>query len=439
MAPRPERRGHVRHDIELPVSVRPEIGTEEGVQCWAVNVSPRGMLLECEDRFQEQILAIESAEMWLAPFALPQNEWHPLGKASIVRAETSDSITRVAVKFEGSDRQSLAVPQFVGDSRVAHSIKSQLLQASGCDFSVLITGETGTGKTLAAECIHRNSGRRQHPFIRVNCPNISPSLFESELFGHEKGAFTDAKTATPGFLRVAGEGTLLLDEISEMDPALQAKLLRVLDEKIFVPVGGHEPVEVRCRVIATSNADLRARMRQGTFRPDLFYRLCEVPIEIAPLRDRREDIPLLAEFLLKLHSRTLPVRHRVRLTVEQTHALAQRDWPGNVRELGNCVKRFLLGQPISVDGVAPTLGSRPTASDDAVIVDLVNRIRRHEGSLGDLRRELLAVAERESITGALAACDGNHTRAASKLGISYRTLVRKLTSLNLDQSPRPRN
>ncbi len=383
------------------------------------------MLIECELQPQHALADFNVDDLCLAPLSVSVDQWHKLGQVDLVRTEVLDRILLVAVRLLGAEQSLLRMPQFVGKSRASHSVRKQLMQAARCDFNVLITGETGTGKTLAAECIHRKSDRFNNPFIRVNCPNISPSLFESELFGHERGAFTDAKTSTPGFLRVAGAGTVLLDEISELAPPLQAKLLRVLDEKMFVPVGGYQHVEMQCRVIATSNADLKPLIRKGAFRSDLYYRLNEIPIEIPPLRARREDIPLLAEVLLRRHALATRLQDKYELSQEEAALLMRCEWAGNVRELSNSMKLCLLGRPIS-----SCCGSPENCQE---LADSMSRIAVNigggNGSLADIKREILERTEQESIRTALAACGGNHTHAAAMLGISYRTLARKLAHI----------
>ena len=433
MAIKRERRSHNRLNVELPIIIRPEGGVSADLRCWTLDVTTKGLLLECDNYPEGLSFDGQAAEVWLAPTAVTPSGWRSLGNAQILHSNTSENkITRIGIRFVGAERKALAIPQLVGGSIAMHNMQAQIMQAANCDFNVLIMGETGTGKTLAAACIHQISRGQDQPFVAVNCPNISPSLFESELFGHEKGAYTDARTATPGFFRVAGAGTILLDEISELEPSLQAKLLRVLDERVFFPVGGHQPVEVRCRIIATSNADLHARMRQGTFRQDLYYRLCEVPIQIIALRERREDIPLLAEFLLRQHTKLFRTQTYRELSIELANSLSQRNWPGNVRELSSAMKLWLLGRPIENCGPPAITGSTVASLGGSAVDDLMGRIRQHKGNLGIFTKQIVAAAERERIMAALTACGGNHTHAAAMLGISYRTIARKLARLKLD-------
>jgi len=426
MTAKDDRRNQARQDIRLPVAVhRSGTGSPSWLRGWTLNACEGGMLIECELQHQHAPADFNVDDLCLAPLSVSVDQWHKLGQVQVVRTEVLGRILLVAVRLFGVERSLLTMPQFVGRSRASHSVRKQMMEAARCDFNVLITGETGTGKTLAAECIHRNSDRFKNPFIRVNCPNISPSLFESELFGHEKGAFTDAKSSTPGFLRVAGAGTVLLDEISELAPPLQAKLLRVLDERRFVPVGGHQHVEMQCRVIATSNADLKSLIRKGTFRSDLYYRLNEIPVEIPPLRARREDVPLLAEVLLRRHSLSTRLQVQRELSAEDAALLMQCEWPGNVRELSNSMKLWLIGRPIS--GCCEFPGNRQQLADSMSRIAV--GIGGGNGSLADIKREILERTELESIRAALASCGDNHTHAAAMLGISYRTLARKLARI----------
>ena len=268
--------------------------------------------------------------------------------------------------------------------------------------TVLITGESGTGKELIARCIHRNSPRSQKIFVAVNCAALAPSLIESELFGHEKGSFTGTAGQHLGRFERAHGGTLFLDEIGELDGNLQAKLLRVLQEKAFERVGGTREIAVDVRVIAATNRNLKQSVADGKFREDLYYRLNTFPIEVPPLRDRPSDIPRLARFFLGRAARNLAKPHLV-LTPEAEKVLLAYGWPGNVRELENTMERVAI---LCDDVIEP---------DDLPVT-----------SSGPARPVLFRDIERQAIEDALRANDGNRTKTARQLGISLRTLQYRL-------------
>ncbi|HTU18040.1 MAG TPA: sigma-54 dependent transcriptional regulator, partial [Gemmataceae bacterium] len=283
---------------------------------------------------------------------------------------------------------------------------------------VLIVGESGTGKELVASAIHKNSDRAAQPFIKVNSAALSATLLESELFGHEKGAFTGAVARRVGRFEQAHGGTLFLDEIGDLDIDLQAKLLRVLQTGQFERVGGEEALQVDVRVLAATNRDLPARIAEGQFREDLFYRLNVVAIELPPLRQRREDIPLLAEHILGKLAQKYDWTH-LALSPEALMHLTSQPWPGNVRQLQNVLARAAIlarGQVIGLDEVrmpASVPGSAESSS----------------GSL--LLRDLLAETERRAIQQALEQEKWNRTRAARLLGISRRQLFDKIRQYGL--------
>ena len=276
--------------------------------------------------------------------------------------------------------------------------------------TVLITGESGTGKELIARCIHRNSPRSQKIFVAVNCAALAPSLIESELFGHEKGSFTGAAGQHLGRFERAHGGTLFLDEIGELDGNLQAKLLRVLQEKTFERVGGTREIAVDVRVIAATNRNLKQSVADGKFREDLYYRLNTFPIEVPPLRDRPSDIPRLVRFFLGRAARTLAKPHLF-LTPEAEKVLLAYGWPGNVRELENTMERVAI---LCDDVIEP---------DDLPVT-----------SSGPARPVLFRDIERQAIEDALRDNDGNRTKTARQLGISLRTLQYRLKEYGITQS-----
>jgi len=291
--------------------------------------------------------------------------------------------------------------------------------------TVLLSGESGTGKERIAQYIHQTSPRAGGPFVRVNCAALSEQLLESELFGHERGAFTGAHKMRPGRFELADGGTLLLDEIGEISPNMQAKLLRVLQEEEFERVGGQATLRVDVRVIASTNRDLAKEVSEGNFREDLYYRLHVLPLEISPLRERREDVRPLAEHFAAQHARrnglTTP-----KITDEARRRLEEWNWPGNVRELENVIQRAVIlsqGGDIGPEellfgpgNVSPTTGAKPAAE-----------LNLHDPEFAlALANNPMADIERVAILATLEATRGNKTEAARRLGLTARTLSNKM-------------
>src|SRR6476661_7072169 len=310
-------------------------------------------------------------------------------------------------------------------------------QIAGSDASVLITGESGTGKEVLARFVHARSNRSKKSFITVNCAAIPENLLESELFGHEKGAFTGALARRIGKFEEANGGTLLLDEISEMDVRLQAKLLRAIQERVIDRVGGNRPVPIDIRIIATSNLNLTDAVREGKFREDLLFRLNVVNLKIPPLRERPADIGELAQYFIKKYSRAngMPLRP---LSAEARRALGTNRWRGNVRELENTLHRAVLlssGTEIGVDGILSPDGAR---LDQARGTDVAGQaVFAAEQVTRNLVGRTVAEVERDLILETLKHCLGNRTHAANILGISIRTLRNKLNEYAADGSPVP--
>ncbi|MEW5771844.1 MAG: sigma-54 dependent transcriptional regulator [Pseudomonadota bacterium] len=290
-------------------------------------------------------------------------------------------------------------------------------RVAATDTTVLLTGESGVGKEVFARYIHRHSSRRHGPFVAVNCAAIPENLLESVLFGHEKGAFTGAATAQPGKFEQANGGILLLDEIAELPLGLQAKLLRVLQEREVERVGGRMPVQLDTRVIAATNRDLQAWVREGRFREDLFYRLNVFPIEIPPLRERRADIPALVRHLLQRFEGVIG-RRGFTLSGAALAELTGYDWPGNIRELCNVVQRAMVLAPGTEIGVEHLmLPNRPGLEQDRPVPD-VGAARPADMGLKDV--------ERETILDTLRRMSGSRRRTAEALNMSERTLRHKL-------------
>jgi DNA-binding NtrC family response regulator len=299
----------------------------------------------------------------------------------------------------------------IGSSSIMQEVKHRIEQVARSNATVLIRGESGTGKEVVARAIHAASERRDKPMLAVNCAALSENLLESELFGHEKGAFTGADRLRRGRFELADGGTLLLDEISEIAPSLQAKLLRVLQESSFERVGSSITQQVDVRVIATSNRDLEKTVEEGKFRQDLFYRLNVVPIELPPLRQRPDDVAELAKHFLHLISKrdNTPFRH---MESEAVRLLQRYNWPGNVRELQNIIERasVLESEPgvLRAELIEPWLKSKPIASVDA------------------LAGRPLADIEKQVILSTLHQFKGHRIKTAGALGIGVRTLGIKL-------------
>ena len=303
--------------------------------------------------------------------------------------------------------------QMVGKSEAMRAVHDQIRKVAPSRATVLICGETGTGKELVARAIHYTSPRRNKPFIKINCAALSAGLLESELFGHEKGSFTGADRRKIGRFELANEGTLLLDEISEMNVDLQAKLLRVLQEREFERVGGTTPIGVDTRIVSTTNKVLRDAVESGKFREDLFFRLNVVPIHLPPLRERKEDIPPLAQHFLRKFSRENG-RRVERVSQEAMKLLLGHSWPGNVRELENCIERAVV---LSNDKVL-----RP----EHFSFELTPVKSGHGDGISIPHGSTVDEAARILTEDTLARCNDNRTRAAKSLGISVRTLRNKL-------------
>jgi DNA-binding NtrC family response regulator len=315
-------------------------------------------------------------------------------------------------------------------SPVTARVISMAEQIAPSDASVLITGESGTGKEVIARHIHRKSKRANHPMICVNCAAIPEALLEAELFGHEKGAFTGAVARRIGKFEEADGGTILLDEISEMDLRLQSKLLRVLQEREIDRVGGNKPVKVNIRVLATSNRNMLEEVKKGTFREDLYFRLNVISLNMPSLRDRKEDIKPLAEYFIEKYSKAngIPVRA---LTEPALAKLTAYNWPGNVRELENTMHRSVLlasGKDIEADaiylsGVAQEITQQQIATPSSIPKSQATAVSPQTNPL--VGRSVDSV-EQELIIDTLNYCLGNRTHAANILGISIRTLRNKL-------------
>jgi two-component system nitrogen regulation response regulator NtrX len=341
------------------------------------------------------------------------------------------SIQKVTVVVKnGLERRSLSIEnsrlkadsgarwRIIGESVPMKALRQQLTLMAGTNGRVLIYGESGTGKELVAHALHSLSPRAAEPFVEVNCAAIPEELIESELFGHNKGSFAGAQEAKIGKFQKADAGTLFLDEVGDMSLRTQSKVLRVIEEQRFEPVGASESVQVDVRVVASTNKNLDHEIEHGNFREDLFYRLNVIPFNVPPLRDRREDIPLLAEHFLREFT-TAYGRKPKELTPEAFKVLAEYHWPGNVRELKNLIERIVILNPqVRVDARHIPLNPSKRQPD---------RSLDRFGSLQEVRE----AAEREYILKKLEETNGNVTRTAELLGLERSNLYRKMKTLGI--------
>lgn len=350
-----------------------------------------------------------------------RSELPPQALAEIVLISEDDGLSeRKGAKLALLSLNQRKVP-LIGRSPVITNLLQAIERVAPIDTNVLITGGTGTGKELAARAIHDRSRRRRAPFVDVNCSAIPETLFEAEFFGHERGTFTGAHETRAGLFEKASGGTLFLDEVGTLTLAMQAKLLRVLQERQVRRVGGRENISVDVRIIAATNSDLKTAVSRGAFRPDLYFRLRVVPLQMPQLRGRRQDIPLLIEHFLQQHSSRSgePMR---RFSLEAMSALVSYSWPGNVRELENVVEYAVA---ISTDDVLGIEDLPPDMFGDKQ--DEVN-------VLGDsgLSNTSLAEVERRHILATFERYDRHHIKTAAVLGIDRRTLYRKLQQYDLE-------
>jgi two-component system response regulator AtoC len=317
----------------------------------------------------------------------------------------------------------------IGSSPAMQELFDVIRQVAPTQASVLIQGPSGTGKELVANAIHRLSSRSRGPFVAVHCAALSPTLLESELFGHEKGAFTGAVSRRKGRFEQADGGTLFLDEIGEIEPAIQVKLLRVLEERRFERVGGDETIEVDIRLLTATNRDLKKLVEEGIFREDLYYRLSVVPVNLPPLSERAGDIPLLADHFIRDFAERNG-RAITGITPDAVNLLCAYSWPGNVRELRNTIERMVVlssGGRLTARDVPPQIraaGNAPAGGGTAA--NNASSPSTPQPAAGSL-----AETEKRKILDVLAKHRGNRTRAAVELGISRRTLHRKLNEYGI--------
>ena len=410
-------------DIELVVSDLRMDGTDGMGLLTALHQAKHQAFVIIMTAFAEWTTAVQAMRLGAYTFLRkPFDNDHV--RSVIPRALAArDRLLAAAEAGEGGTHVDL-----MGSSAAIQAIQQLIEQVSTTDSTVLVTGESGTGKELVARAVHYSSLRADGPMVRVNSAALTPSLLESELFGHVKGAFTGAIADRPGLFALADGGTLFLDEVGELSPETQAKLLRVLETGEYSQVGGRETLRANVRVVAATNRDLAAMVKAGTFREDLFYRLAVIPLDLPPLRERAEDIPLLAGHLLSRHAVKLR-RGVTGFSDEAIRAMLAYSWPGNVRELDNRVQRgvALAGSgEISRDQLFGDLKAPPMAgsNDDHLLRRLA------EGGSIDLEASIAAY-ERRLLQAALEQTQDNLTEAAKILGLSFRQIRYKVRQLGL--------
>lgn len=327
---------------------------------------------------------------------------------------------------ELSRERNLDSSDLIGECPAMKELKAQMMRVAATDANVLITGENGTGKDVVAHALHQLSDRARKPFVNIDLGCIPENLFESELFGYEKGAFTDARNAKEGRIETADGGTLFLDEIGNLNLPMQQKLLTVIEKRETQRIGSNKVSHVNVRILAATNANLREKVGEGAFRQDLFYRLNTIELHLPPLRERGEDIVLLAEYFLKIYSGKYSVGD-VRLGASAKQKLLKHTWPGNVRELQHCIERAIVlgdktelaAEDIRLEDSVGALGSSSDSSldssSDSIQVDSLN----------------LQTLEREAIKRAISLSNGNLTQAAELLGITRFALYRKIDKLGV--------
>jgi len=376
----------------------------------------------------DEVIGTLAVDLPLAPAAVLQDRQQLLSIvasmiANDVKARRQAALERGALEAENlrlrlALEERLRPENVIGNSRAMHDVYLRITQVAGADTTCLIRGESGTGKELVATAIHYQSPRKDRPFVKVNCAALSENLLESELFGHEKGAFTGALYERVGRFEEAEGGTLFLDELGDFSPAIQVKLLRVLQEREYQRVGSNKPRKANVRILAATNRDLEKMVQEGQFRQDLYYRVNVFAITLPPLRERRDDILLLANHFVERFARRMGKAVR-RISTPAINMMMAYHWPGNVRELENCLEHAVL---LSSDGVIAGHHLPPTLQmPDAGEPRASGSLKRH-----------VAIFERDMITDALKRTGGNVAAAARELGITARMVRYKIKNLGID-------
>ncbi len=353
-------------------------------------------------------------------------------KLLVQRAARQQEMQRENLLLREEYAERYGFPRIVGEDASIRQVSQQIQKVAATDSTCLLLGESGTGKELFALAIHHLSPRREKPFVALNCAAIPEGLVENELFGHERGAFTGAGTRKVGKMDLAHHGTLFLDEIGELPLAIQAKLLRVLEEKRFERVGGTQSIDVDVRIVVATNRNLQKLAEEKLFREDLYFRISAVPMTIPPLRERGKDVLLLADHFLDKFSREFG-KHGLELSKEARERLLHYRWPGNVRELRNTLERAVIladGGSIRADGL-----QLPAAKPDAkrLAPGLLPENFQWDGSLEEVVERAGSHVEKVLLESTMRECKWNKTRAAEKLGVSPKTLLAKLRSAGLEE------
>ncbi len=348
----------------------------------------------------------------------------------IAKAAKTESLGRKEFRASPAEGDRYRI---IGQTQKMKDLYDIIDKVADTPSTVLITGESGTGKELVAAALHNNSSRRSRPFIKINCAAIPRELVESELLGHEKGAFTGAINTKPGRFELADSGTLFLDEIGEIPVDMQVKLVRVIQENEFERVGGVQSIKVSVRLVVATNRDLKKEVDEGRFRDDLYYRLNVVHIHLPPLRERREDIPLLVQSFIEKFNKKLD-RTMTGISEGALNMILNYRWPGNIRELENVIERCILfaeGDRIEEEDIPEQVAERSTTAPAVVSID-------EDSSMKDIVKQATAELEKDLIVRALKDTGGNVTRAAKKLKISRKSLQNKMKEFGLrEEEPRP--
>ncbi len=345
-------------------------------------------------------------------------------------------------EYCSSLQQVPAEPFLVGNSRAIRLLRQNIIRISQYDVEVLVCGATGTGKGVVAQTLHNNSPRSGHQFLTINCANLPTYLMESELFGYRRGAFTGAWADKSGRFELAQEGTIFLDDISEMSTSMQAKLLQVLQEKEFCPIGGVDSVQIKSRVVAATNADLKGAIQQGAFRKDLYYRLAVVRLEVPTLKNRKEDMPVLVHHFLDKYSRLYDKQEVPHLSDGFWNLLLAYDWPGNVRELESSIKSLValeneemareeLSSKIDINPVGANHGPAFAGKIPGISQDLNQKLSLHKMSLPQIVDNTASRIEAVLISKVLEQTGGQKKKTAQILDISYKSLLNKIKSYGL--------
>jgi len=360
--------------------------------------------------------------------AKPVDPEHLLLMVERALAQRRLATENILLKDELAQRR--GAPQIIGEDPKLQQVSVALQRAAGTDTTVLLEGESGTGKELFARALHLLSPRADGPFVAINCAAIPETLLETELFGHEKGAFTGAANRKPGKFELAHRGTLFLDEIGDLPLSLQAKILRALEEKAFERVGGTSLLHVDVRVVAATNRNLRQAVAARQFREDLFFRLSVFPITIPPLRERQSDIPMLSKHFIERFCRDLN-KKPLSLAPSAVDELAAYQWPGNVRELQNCIERAVIlteGDTIHARHLSLSFRDAAPAAGDGSPWDRIDL----SGTMAAATARVVAEVERRKIEQALAEAGGNRARAAESLQLGFKAFTAKLREHGLD-------